>query len=187
MSETPIRRVRGTNYRSVSASTTAGAALGQLGSARALLVLADEDGLPLGVAAKSALARLDANAPVAEQIDDLDMPTLLQADTSLGEVLQIMAADKASRWMLAMEGQEVVRLIDGEAIFEQMRETQRGGSLGDAALFGDTRPQPLTYYVCTDSGRHCYASTQIQQRSPRGRALCPDDGTAMTKTNFACS
>lgn len=187
MSELIISQLQSTPFHLVPAATTVGVALFNSRSAQVLVVMATPDRL-LGLLTLSQLQDHSPTAALGDLVEEMEMPTLVAAETPLSEVLRAMRHDKLCRWQVVMDGASIAGVIDPETLFDLLRRTERGQSTGlsMATLFGDPDPPAVTWYQCTGAAQHCVPSTQVRQRTPRGRPLCPCDNSLMNQTNL-CS
>lgn len=185
MSEPTIGQLQSVPFHLVPAETTVGVALVNNPSAQVLIVIAAPDRL-LGLLTRSQLEDYPPTASLEALVEEMEMPTLVVAETPLPEVLRAMRHDKLCRWQVVMDGTSIAGVIDPETLFDLLRRTERGQSTGlsMATLFGDPDPLAVTWYQCTRAAQHCVPSTQVRQRTPRGRPLCPCDNSLMNQTNL---
>lgn len=187
MPEPMIGQLQSTPFHLVPAEATVGLTLVNSSPAQVLVVMAAPDRL-LGLLTRSQVQDYSPTATLGDLVDEMEMLTLVVAETPLSEVLRAMRHYPLCRWQVVMDGASIARVIDPETLFDLLRRTERGQNTGlsETTLFGDPDPPAATWYQCTDAAQHCVPSTQVRQRTPRGRPLCPCDNSLMNQTNL-CS
>jgi hypothetical protein len=163
-----------------------------------VLVVVDPDIGPRGIFTREMLQGTEPATPLVDLLDRGAMPTVTSGGTRISDLLVGMAIDTTIGWHVVMVKTRVAGVAAPRVLLEEFASARAAGEAWtskevyatfrpDAEVFGTpATPPPNICYCCHQKPpqpQHCVGPHKIRHRTPRGRALCPIDGTLTTVKN----